>query len=301
MVNTYSPYGLIEGGGTKFVCAVGLAVNDIQNRKVFPTRGPGETICDIVEYFKAYADAHGPLSGIGVGCFGPLDLSPASNTFGQITDTPKPGWSGFNIRETLKNALRLPVSLDTDVHCALLAEAHYGAGVGYKDLIYVTVGTGIGAGIMIDGDILYGAGHPEVGHMLTPLDPQDAGFKGVCPFHGHQCFEGVASGPAIQNRWSQAASDLPKDHPAWDMQARYLAKLCMNMTMMAPPSRIILGGGVMQQGQILEKIRTEFEVLKNGYNGLCTACHDTQTYIVASKLQPDAGLIGAFELARMAR
>ena len=290
-------FGLIEAGGTKFVCAIGRERGDISERAVFPTRSPEETMRDVIAYFRQQTAEKGKMTSLGVGCFGPLDLDRTSKTYGYITGTSKPGWSNFPVRETLARELEVPVEVDTDVNAALLAEARHGAGKGLQHLIYITIGTGIGAGIMMDGRLLQGAEHPEVGHMFTEKLSDDRDFDGVCPYHGDRCFEGLASGPAMMARWGVRPPELPADHPAWDLQARYLATLCLNLSAVTPPSRIILGGGVMQQDHVLPLICKHFAAQKNGYGGDTRTADDLADFIVRSQLRPDAGVIGALELA----
>lgn len=291
-------YGLIEAGGTKFVCAVGTSADDIHGRQVIPTRHPEETLGAVEGYFRSAIKEHGTLDAIGVGCFGPIDLDRGSTTYGSILETTKPDWTGVDIVGFLAKVFGVPVAIDTDVNAALVGEAAYGAGRGLEHLVYITVGTGIGAGIMEGGRIIYGTGHSEIGHLFASPRSDDTDFLGVCPFHGNACFEGLASGPAMKARWGQPAHDLPDQHPAWDLQARYLAILCLNISMTTMPERIILGGGVMQREHLFDLIRHHFVRLNNGYNGLHRSLDHMSSYIVPAALNPNAGVIGALKIAR---
>lgn len=293
-------YGAIEAGGTKFICAIGTGPNDIRNRIKIPTRSAEETLDAVAKYFANIVADHGRLDAIGVGCFGPVDIDRSSKTFGTILSTPKPGWSGVDIVREIMTRTDAPVVIDTDVNCALMGEAAYGAGRGLRDIVYVTVGTGIGGGIMSGGRILYGTSHPEIGHMLMPKQPDDASFAGVCPYHKDACIEGLASGPAIRRRWGAYSYDLPIDHEAWDLQARYVAALCHNIMFMLAPERIILGGGVMAQRHLFSIIRQRLHQYVQGYGAIAHSCVDLEKVIVPPKLDGDAGILGAFQIAAAA-
>ncbi|MBC6428177.1 MAG: ROK family protein [Cellvibrionales bacterium] len=288
-------YGAIEGGGTKFVCAVGGGGEQILAKTVIPTRDPEVTLASVAQFFQQQTQRHGPLVSVGLGNFGPLDIDPKSRTYGQIMQTPKPGWAGFDLVADLMRRLAVPIALDTDVNCALLAEAQYGAGRGCGDLVYLTVGTGIGGGVLSGGWRVRGTGHPEIGHLFVPKHPDD-GFAGACPFHGDQCIEGLASGPAIEQRWGCPAQNLPAAHPAWELQAHYLALLCHNLFMTVAPVRIILGGGVMAQAQLFPMIRTRCAALANGY-GVPPGGRDWEAAIRPVALGGEAGIRGAFLIA----
>ena len=292
-------YGLIEGGGTKFVCAVGTSPTDIQDKLILPTRDANNTLDEVIQYFKKANKKHGKLKAIGFGCFGPLDINQQSPTYGEISLSAKPGWSGANISTVLSNALNnIPVRIESDVNAALLGEAKYGAGRSFKNIIYITIGTGIGAGFMSNSRVINGLSHPEIGHLLAARQNDDLKFDGVCTIHHDMCFEGLASGPAIEARWSKNANQLADDHPAWDLEARYLAALCLNITMTAMPELIILGGGVMQQTHLFPLIHKYFMSLNKGYCGYGQSLEQMHNFIVPSQLQPDAGIIGALILAQ---
>ena len=288
-------FGLVEAGGTKVVCAVAAAADDIRDRVAFPTAMPAETLAEITAYFRRAEAAHGGLSAVGVACFGPLDLDRCSRAYGVVSNSTKEGWLDVDIVGCLREALGVPVRIDTDVNCALAAEACYGAGKGLRDLVYITVGTGIGAGVMVGGEMVYGRGHPEAGHLLAVRQEDDQSFAGVCRFHAGLCFEGVAAGPAIVRRWGAPAKELPADHPGLDLEARYLAALCLNLSLITAPARIILGGGVMQQERLFPLIRRHFDFLRCGYSNLTEAV-GVDSYIVPSALGADVGILGAFNL-----
>ena len=217
-------YGAIEAGGTKFICLVGSGPDDIRARARIPTTTPDETLSAVLEFFQENGAG---MQALGVAAFGPLDLNKDSSTYGYITTTPKPDWSNTDLLGPLQAALDIPIAFDTDVNGAALGEGRWGAAQGLDDFVYLTVGTGIGGGAMVNGKLLHGAQHPEMGHMLLPHDRQQDPFDGICPFHG-DCLEGLANGPAIQVRWGQPANDLPADHPAWELEAHYLAMACTN-------------------------------------------------------------------------
>ena len=291
-------FGLIEAGGTNIVCAVAAAPDDIRDRVVFATAPPDDALPKITRYFRRASERRGPLRALGVACFGPVDVNQYSKTYGVVADSAKEGWRDVNIVARLRRDLDLPTRIDTDVNCALLAEARYGAGKGLRDLVYITVGTGIGAGLMAGGRVIYGRGHPEAGHMPAPREEDDRAFPGVCPFHQGRCFEGVAAGPAIVQRWGRPAKDLPAEHPGLDLEARYLAALCLNLSLSVAPARIILGGGVMQQTRLFPLIRRHFTQQRQGYSNLTPPLPPADAYIVPSPLQPHTGLIGALSLVR---
>lgn len=297
MKPTKNTYGLIEAGGTKIVCAIAKSPTDISDLIEIPTRSANETLDDIITYFQDMIQKHGSLDAIGLGAFGPIDVHWTSRSYGRIGRTTKPGWSDLNIRVALVDALRVPVYLDTDVNSALLGEATYGAGKGLKNLAYVTVGTGIGAGILIDGDVLHCGAHTEIGHMITPRFSDDNIKDGVCSFHKDRCYEGLASGPALYTRWGVKGDELHASHPAWDLQARYLANLCLDLTMATAPDRIIFGGGVMKQSHLYPLIRQHFLRLNNDYLDIRGREGGIDNYIVPAGLGTNAGIMGAYILA----
>ncbi len=293
-----SVYGGIEAGGTKFVCAVGSGPEDLRGETRFPTTTPEETLNRAIAFFRQQqATLDEPLAAIGVAAFGPLDPDPASPTFGFITTTPKPGWANTDFAGVIRRALRLPVGFDTDVNGAALAEQRWGAAQGLDTFVYLTIGTGIGGGGMAAGRLLHGLLHPEMGHLRVPHDWEADPFPGSCPFHG-DCLEGLASGPALEQRWGRRAETLPSDHPAWALEARYLALGLTNIILTLAPQRIILGGGVMQQPFLFPLVRREVQELLNGYIHATEILERIDDYIVPPALGNRAGVLGAIALAQ---
>jgi len=289
-------FAAIEAGGTKFLCAVASADGHVLAQQRIATVAPDETFAAVASFYDRQREILGPVAAAGVASFGPLDLDHASSSLGRLTTTPKPGWSGVDMRGRVAAIVRAPVVIDTDVNCAGLAEARYGAGQGLDRLCYVTVGTGIGIGVIEHGRPMGGVGHSEAGHMrVAPAAGDD--FAGTCPFHG-DCLEGLACGPAIAARWGKPAEELGEDHPAWVMQAHYLAALSVNLTYLLRPERIILGGGVMAHPALHDAVRARFAALAAGY-ALDRCSADPATFICPPAAQePSAGLLGAIALAR---
>jgi fructokinase len=289
-------FGGIEGGGTKFVCAVGTGPDDIRAETRFPTTTPKETMAQAVDFFKQQEADFGRLAAIGFACFGPLDPNPDSPTFGRILPTPKPGWTNADVVSPLRSALNIPVAFDTDVNGAALGEGRWGAGQGLKNFIYLTIGTGVGGGAYVEGKLLHGLIHPEMGHILLRRDKVKDPFEGVCPFHG-DCFEGLASGVAVEKRWQKSGHDLPADHPAWDLEAEYIAQALANYSLTLSPQRIIIGGGVGALEHLLPKIQQKTKGLINGYIQSPAILEHIETYIVNPGLGNRSGMLGAIALA----
>mgnify|MGYP001034243436 FL=1 len=292
-------YGGIEGGGTKFVCVVGGGPGDIRAETRFSTTTPVETLGQAIEFFRQQQAVHGRLSAIGLACFGPLDPDPASPTYGCILPTPKPGWAGADVVGPLVEAFGVPVGFDTDVNGAALAEARWGAAQGCDPVLYLTIGTGIGGGALVNGKLLHGLIHPEMGHIFIPHDCQRDPFPGVCPFHG-DCFEGLATGPSLKARWGQPAETLPPDHPAWDLEATYIAYALASYITTLSPQRIVIGGGVAQQSQLFPLIHHKVPAILNGYIQSPSILEHIQEYIVPPGLGGRAGVLGAIALAEQA-
>lgn len=295
---TQTLFAGIEGGGTKFVCAVADENNHILAETRIPTTSPEQTLSACADFFQKQKDS-GDIKSLGIACFGPLDPRPDSEGYGHILATPKPGWAGADVVGFFKQRLDLPIAFDTDVNGAVLAESLWGAGKGLKNLVYFTIGTGIGAGVIAEGNLVHGFLHPEMGHIMLARDPERDPFPGSCPFHG-ACFEGLASGPAIEKRWGLKGDQLPPEHPAWALEAHYIALALVSVTCALAPERIILGGGVMAQEQLLPMIRAEFEHLLNGYMQTPLITQHLKSYIVLTGLEGKAGLYGAFALAHQA-
>lgn len=289
-------FGAIEGGGTKFICAVGTKPDDLVITQL-PTTTPEETISGAVTLLKERSRGH--LKAVGIGSFGPVDLRPGSPTFGYVTSTPKPGWQNFDFAGAVSEALAVPVGFDTDVDAAALGEARWGAGQEISDFLYLTVGTGIGGGAIVNGQIVHGLIHPEVGHIRIPHDWKRDPFAGCCPFHG-DCLEGLACGPSIEKRWGKAAEALPADHAAWALEAHYVAMGLANWVCTLSPKRMILGGGVMQQQWLFPMIRSELVRILNGYVRSDDIVEKVDRYVVAPKLGNRSGIAGALVLAEQA-
>jgi fructokinase len=290
-------FGGIEGGGTKFVCAVGTGPDDIQREARFPTTTPAETLNKTIAFFKQAEQDFGKLSALGFASFGPIDPHPASPTYGFILPTPKPGWSNANVLGMLKSAFDMPMAFDLDVNGAALGEGLWGAAQGLDTFMYITVGTGIGGGVMMNGKLLHGLLHPEMGHIPLPHDWERDPFEGGCPFH-NDCFEGLASGPAMEKRWGQKAETLPQDHPAWELEAHYISLALANYIYTLSPQRIIIGGGVGGNERLLPLIRKNVQNLLNSYVQSPAITKDIDGYIVPPALGSRAGMLGAIALAQ---
>lgn len=291
--------GGIEGGGTKFVCAIGTGPENIVAETSFPTtRDAAATIGQAIEFFRSYRGEQ-PLTAIGIASFGPVDPDPKSPHYGYITTTPKPGWAHTNFLGPVQEALGVPVAFDTDVNGAALGEYRWGAAQGLDTFVYLTIGTGLGGGGLIQGQLMHGLMHPEMGHMLIPHDKDVDPYEGYCPYHG-DCWEGLAAGPALEGRWKVKGTDLPPDHPAWPLEAHYLALGLVNVITIMSPQRIILGGGVMQQIHLFPMIRAEVQQLLNGYLQRAAITDDINNYIVPAALAGRSGVLGAIALAQMA-
>ena len=285
--------GGIEAGGTKFVCALGTGATDLRATARFPTTTPEETLERCIAFFRDHAD---PVAAIGIACFGPIDLQPASPTYGYITMTPKIAWRNVDIRGIVARALGVPVAFDTDVNGAALGEQRWGVARGVANVLYVTVGTGIGGGVIVHGQPVHGLVNPELGHIPVPHDRARDPFPGACPVHG-DCLEGLASGPAIGERWGVAGHELPVDHPAWALEAEYLALGISTWIYTLSPERIVLGGGVMEQQHLFPLIRRRVRQILNGYLTASEVGEGIDDYIVPPGLGSEAGVLGAIALA----
>jgi len=290
-------YGGVEAGGTKFVCLVGPSIDQIDSEIRFPTTSPEETIHKVIDFFQPY-QSRGELSAIGIGSFGPVDMDVDSPLYGFITTTPKPGWQNTNLYGKIQSTLKVPVTFDTDVNAAAFGEMMMTPGAsGMDPFVYITVGTGIGVGIIANGKPIHGLVHTEGGHILIPHDRVKDPFDGICPYH-HDCWEGLASGPAIKARWGTPGQEIPDDHPAWDLEAHYIALAIANIIMLYSPYRIVLGGGVPQHCGLMEKIRREVLKALNGYVQTSILTEDIENYIVPPLLGNQSGGIGALAMAK---
>lgn len=288
--------GGVEAGGTKCVAVVGDDAGHVFAETRVPTTSVGETLGALVSFFERQRADRGPIEALGIGAFGPLELDPRSPRHGWITTTPKAGWADTDIAGLFREALQVPVAIDTDVNAAALGEWRFGAARGFDVVLYLTVGTGIGGGALVHGRPLHGLVHPEMGHVRLPHDRTLDPFDGVCPFHG-DCLEGLASGPALAARWRRPADDLPADHPGWILEARYLALALQGFVCTLSPQIVVLGGGVMAQDGLLARVRRDLAGLLNGYLQVPTILHAMDQYVVAPGLGVRAGVVGALELA----
>jgi len=288
-----SVYGGIETGGSKWECAVGVGPDDLRATETLPTTTPEETIDRVVAFFER----EGPVDAIGIGSFGPLDGKVSSPTWGHITTTPKPGWSHTDVGQEIRRRLSVPVVFDTDVNAAALGEHVWGAAQGLDTFCYITVGTGIGGGGMARGKLLHGLVHPEFGHMRIPHDREKDPFPGVCPYHG-DCWEGLASGRAIEARWGRRAAELAHDEAVWELEARYLALGLVCVICVLSPERIVLGGGVMSEPSLLPLIHREVNGLMNGYLDNASVGAGIAGYVTMPRLGSLSGVLGAIALAQ---
>lgn len=287
-------YGGLEAGGTKFVCAVGSGSENLEKIQIIPTTTPNETLNVVIEFFKQFQPQ---LAAIGVGSFGPIDLNPASSNFGMILNTPKKGWARTPLIAKMGETLHVPIVFDTDVNVAALGEATHGATRGTRSSVYLTIGTGIGGGVILNQKPLHGLVHPEIGHMKLPRDSRDL-FSGTCRYHG-DCFEGLASGPAINARWGIPGESIPSNHEAWVVEAHYISLGLANVVCTLSPHRIVLGGGVMKQAILLQLIRRDLQQLLNNFFDTKELTENIDEYIVPPNLQYP-GVIGAIVLASQA-
>ena len=285
--------GGIEAGGTKMVCAVGDENGKIIDRITFPTRGPKETFEDMIGYFKKWE-----MEALGIGCFGPIDLNKKSRTYGYITSTPKPGWKNTDIVGTFQEALGVPIGFDTDVNGAILGEVTWGAAKGADSAIYITIGTGVGVGVYVNGGLLHGLVHPEAGHMILAKHPGDT-YEGKCPYH-RTCLEGLAAGPAIEARWGRKGVELTDNAEVWELEAFYIAQAVANYILTYSPQKIILWGGVMHQEGLFPMVREKVKAMLSGYISHEMILDKMDEYIVKPALGEDPGILGAIKLGMLA-
>ena len=286
-------FGGIEAGGTKFVCAVGRGPDSLIDEVRFPTTTPGETIQRACDFFAPHLAS---LRGIGLGTFGPADVDPASPAYGFITTTPKPGWANTNILGMLRDKLHLPIVIDLDVVAAGLGESKWGASRNDRCSLYLTIGTGIGGGFILDGKPHRGLTSLEMGHIRLPRDPKRDPFPGACPYHG-DCFEGLASGPAIEARMGRRAESLADDDPFWEVESAYIASALVNYILTLAPQRIIIGGGVMQKDFMFPMVRKKVRELLNAYVQHEAILEHIDQYILPPALGNRSGVLGAIAMA----
>lgn len=287
-------YGSLEAGGTKFICAVGNEEFELVEKAQFPTTTPEETLNACVEFFKKFEN----LAGLAIGSFGPIDIDLNSKTYGYITNTPKPNWANVDVVGTLNKTLHLPIYFTTDVNSSAYGEvvARKQAGKQVDTLVYYTIGTGIGAGVIQDGEFVGGIGHPEMGHYYVSKHPLDIehDFKGVCPYHDG-CLEGMAAGPSLEARTGIRGENIKEDSPVWDVQAHYIAQAAIQATVTFRPDVIVFGGGVMSQRHMLERVQKKFVELLNGY----LPTPKVEEYIVTPAVENNgSATLGNFVLAK---
>ncbi len=291
-------YGGIELGGTKVVCAVGTGPADLQAEVRFLTTTPEQTLERAIAFFREQQRS-APLAAIGIGSFGPVSPDRRAPDYGYITTTPKPGWAHSDVAGTIQREFGVPVGFDTDVNAAALGEWRWGAAQGLETFLYLTVGTGIGGGGLSNGVLMHGLVHPEMGHIRVPHDDESDPFPGVCPYHD-DCLEGLASGPALNARWGVRGETLPSEHPAWNLEAHYLAQACAIYICTLSPQRIILGGGVMSRAALFPLIRQNVQELLAGYIQVPALLREIEDYIVPPGLSEQSGVLGALALAEQA-
>jgi fructokinase len=293
--------GAIEAGGTKFVCGLfeaecrDSAAPILFARASIPTTTPEQTLADVRDFLRSSEKGRGAPDCVGIGCFGPVDLRSGSPTWGRITSTPKPGWSGADIAGFFRTEFGLPVAFETDVNAAAYGEYLWGAARGLKDFVYLTVGTGIGGGAFSGGSLVHGLSHPELGHLKLAREAGDA-FPGRCPYH-RDCLEGLASGPAVAERWGARPEELPPTHPAWELEARYLARALAAYTFVLSPEKVLLGGGIGLRPGLTERIAALLGEELGGYVAALARPERLAGYVIRPALGADAGLVGAAAIA----
>jgi fructokinase len=294
MVQTW--LGGIEAGGTKFRCAIGNRRGTILESTTIPTRAPEDTLADIARFFRSLRMQF-PIEAMGIASFGPIDLRPGSPQFGHITSTPKLEWRDYDIVRQVARATGVrDIAFDTDVNAAALAEAKWGSGRNLDPLLYLTVGTGIGGGVVANGALIHGLLHPEMGHLRIPRQPSDS-FEGCCPSHG-DCFEGLASGTAMAERWGMPAHDLPRNHEGWLLETRYVAEAVSNLILTLSPKRVIIGGGLTNKLK-WGVLRACVQQAINDYLDAPELKARIDEYIVRPGLSDDSGVLGAIALASL--
>jgi len=286
-------YGGVEAGGTKFVCAVGDEHGNIIEQVQFPTTVPEETMQKVIEFFRKFE-----IKAMGIGSFGPCDIDPDSSTYGYITSTPKILWKNYPIVHVLKKVFNVPIGFNTDVNAAALGEATFGTAKGLDSCLYITIGTGIGAGAVIHGNLLQGLSHPEMGHIFVRRHPDDT-YQGKCPYH-RDCLEGLASGPAIEERWGKKGSELTDRQEVWELEAFYIAQALTQYILILSPKKIILGGGVMKQKRIFPLIHENVKQMINNYLDFRELSSHIDEYIVSPGLEDHAGITGSLLLGKQA-
>ncbi|MCR4741119.1 MAG: ROK family protein [Lachnospiraceae bacterium] len=277
--------GAVEAGGTKIICAVVNEKGEILERGRIDTLTPDETMPEIIRFFRGKE-----IEALGVACFGPIDLNRESETYGYILKTTKLEWIDHDFLTPLKKEFGIPVGFDTDVNGSVLGEVTFGSSRGMKDVVYITIGTGVGMGVYTGGVLLHGAAHPEAGHIRLTRHPKDD-YAGCCKYHG-SCIEGLASGSAMRGRWKKRGEELSDNDEAWELEAFYLAQTVCDLTYTYAPQRIIMGGGIMHKDGLISMVKKETLRQNDGYSVLISA--DTiDDYLVLPSLKDDQGILGA--------
>lgn len=287
-------FGGVDLGGTSVRCVIATSPDDLRAETSLATGAPDDTLRQAAGFFREQARNGLPIRALGLACFGPIDLDANSARYGEMLNTPKPGWRGAKVLAAFKEEFSGPVVIDTDVNAAALGERDWGGAQGVDDLAYVTVGTGVGAGIIVAGAPVHGARHPEAGHVRPRRAPGDD-FPGACPFHG-DCIEGLASGEAIRARTGRAAAALEDGDSVWALIAFYLGELALTLLVTTAPRRIIFGGGVMARAELLDRIRAHVKDALGAYGDV--APEGVETIIQPAGLGARAGALGAIALAR---
>jgi fructokinase len=287
----------VELGGTKCICLLGRGPDDIRAQISIPTGDDSDaTLRRIASTLQEWQAAHGPIAALGVASFGPVDLSVTSPTYGFITSTPKPGWSHTDVAQRLRRSLNIPLAFNTDVNGAALAEGRWGAAQGLRDFAYITVGTGIGVGLIVANLPVFGFTHPELGHIRVARRLDDD-WAGSCPFHG-DCLEGLASGTSIERRLGVRAEHLKPHDPVWELVVHALAQLLHTLVLATAPQRILLGGGVMNsQRHLFAPLRRELQRSLNHYVQAPQLSSGIEAYIGPSALGEQVGPLGSLALA----
>lgn len=289
-------FGAIEAGGTKFVCMVGKNPEDILKEERISTTSPEETIKKVLDFFLPFS-YNNQLAAVGIASFGPVDLNLTSDTYGFITTTPKPGWKFVDLKGKIQRALGVPVAFETDVNAAAFGEQFWIEKNRLLDpFLYITIGTGIGVGVIVNGSLLHGLVHTEAGHMLIPHDRKKDPFPGVCPFHG-DCWEGLASGLSLEKRWVQKPEAIPESHYAWELEVEYLSYALVNLIYCYSPRRIILGGGVAHHAGLHQAVRNEVQHINQKYLQVPLIIKNIDDYILPPYLGNRSGVLGAIALA----
>lgn len=297
MLDQSKLFGAIEAGGTKFVCLVGKNPDDIRKEIRFSTTSPDETIEKVLDFFIPFLNKN-QLAAVGIASFGPVDLNMASETYGYITNTPKPGWKFVDLMGRIQRALEIPVTFDTDVNAAAFGEQYWVHENKTMDpFIYITIGTGIGVGIIANGSLLHGLVHTEAGHIFIPHDKEKDPFQGVCPFHG-DCWEGLASGLSIEKRWKKKPEFISESHFAWELEVDYIAYALVNLIYCYSPMRIVLGGGVSQHDGLHQAVRKKVQQINQNYIQSSLMIKNIDEYITPPFLGNRSGGLGAMALAK---